>query len=142
MKKLVTYFDNYLFGNKLKELRIAKKMSQEALAAKITEELYKIDQGTISNYEMGKTIPSADVFFFLCSYLEIDFNEFIHNRKQNTVDTTSKFCGEMYEICKGLDTSRKNDLLQIAKMYQERARDGTTTESPRRKRATRVGVGD
>lgn len=52
------------FGDKLRELRLEKHMTQKELANKIG-----LVKGTISAYEQGKKYPSVDVLIKLCSTL-------------------------------------------------------------------------
>lgn len=52
------------FGDKLRELRLEKHMTQKELTDKIG-----LVKGTISAYEQGKKYPSVDVLIKLCSTL-------------------------------------------------------------------------
>lgn len=49
------------FGDKLRELRLEKHMTQKELADKIG-----LVKGTISAYEQGKKYPSVDVLISVC----------------------------------------------------------------------------
>ena len=54
------------FGERLKEARNARFMSQLqlALAAKVT-------QGSLANWELGRTYPTLDNFINLCNVLDM-----------------------------------------------------------------------
>jgi DNA-binding XRE family transcriptional regulator len=54
------------FSNRLKELRIGKKVNQAQLA----EDL-QIGRASISNYEIGSRLPDADVIVALADYFDV-----------------------------------------------------------------------
>lgn len=57
------------FGNRLKDARIRKKLSQQELAKRLS-----ITDGTVSNYEKGVAFPRWDKIKLLCEILEVDPN--------------------------------------------------------------------
>ncbi len=59
----------------------------------------------------------------------------------NLACTASDLCKQACKICQNLDEARQRDMLTIATAW-EKERDGTFTESPRGKRAKRVGAGN
>ena len=54
------------FGERLKELRLENKLTQEKLG-----ELVKIDQTSISAYELGKVHPTDDVIVVVAKYFKV-----------------------------------------------------------------------
>ena len=59
-------FDNKKFGNKLKELRKSKGLSQENLAKELN-----ISRTTIGRFESGEILPNAQTIKELCEVLNI-----------------------------------------------------------------------
>ncbi len=59
-------FDRSAFSERLKHLRMEKNIGQNALA----EEL-KVSNASISYWETGKQIPSAEVIFKLAKYFAV-----------------------------------------------------------------------
>ena len=56
-----------LFGLRLKTLRVAKDLTQEQLAHKLSD----IGLGSISGYERGSQRPSIEVVIELCKYFNV-----------------------------------------------------------------------
>ena len=77
-------FNSKEFGNKLRELRKSKGLSQENLAKVIGK-----NATTIGRFENGKLIPNAEQIFLICHELEIneqdlfDIDTRIHIKESN-----------------------------------------------------------
>lgn len=54
------------FGERLKELRLERKLTQDKLA-----ELSNISQATISAYEIGKIRPTDEVIIIFCKFFKV-----------------------------------------------------------------------
>ena len=54
----------HLFGDRLKELRISKSLSQEELS-----EILEVRKSSISNWETGKATPTFDMLVKIAHYL-------------------------------------------------------------------------
>ena len=65
-------FNSKEFGNKLRELRKSKGLSQDNLANKLN-----ISRTTIGRFESGEMIPNAQIIKELCEILGISLNEFL-----------------------------------------------------------------
>ena len=58
-----------VFGNRLRELRILRGLTQSDLA-----ELMHITATTISRYELGEREPSIDSLNVIADFFDVDFN--------------------------------------------------------------------
>lgn len=63
-------FDKSNFAKRIKELRLAKNLTQEELSAKIG-----IEPSNYSNFETAKTTPSVQTLFKIIQSLEVSFDE-------------------------------------------------------------------
>lgn len=68
--------NNKNFGNILKELRLSKNMSQEALAAELN-----ISRSAIAKYENNLGVPSEEVIDDICKYFDVDESYFADSSK-------------------------------------------------------------
>ncbi len=59
----------YLFGDKLKELRTSKKISQEGFG-----ELFGVSKGTISSWESSRTEPPYEIMLEIAKYFGVTPN--------------------------------------------------------------------
>ena len=62
----------YQFGEKLRQLRKSRNMSQEQLAEKISD---TCSSNMISRYESGQTIMNVFTYFDVCNALGCTYNE-------------------------------------------------------------------
>ena len=65
--------DKLVLNNRLKEIRIEKKMSQSELA-----ELVGVSRNTISSIETGQYSPTAKLALILCIALDMKFEELFY----------------------------------------------------------------
>lgn len=63
---VVKEFDRNLFAERLKELRAEKDIGQNALA-----EALELSNASVSYWETGKQIPSAEVIYKLAQYFNV-----------------------------------------------------------------------
>lgn len=108
---------NKYIGNKIREFRTRKNITQEELA-----EYLKTTPQTISRYEIGDRKANQDVLFTLANYFNISINEFFP-------DTTAKKQETKYkEILKQkglmddnevINEENFNKLIKIADMIEE-----------------------
>lgn len=61
-------------GDNIKNARIKKGLTQEALAELISNEDMTFGNTAISNWEKGTSKPDADTIFLLCKALDVDAN--------------------------------------------------------------------
>ena len=64
------YRQNYFFGQKLKELRKKKKISQERLAHELG-----VTRATVANYETGRASPPFWLVERVACYFKIELTE-------------------------------------------------------------------
>lgn len=70
--------DAKLFGEKLKELRKSKKLTQLSLAKKLN-----VSDKLISKWENGLSIPNVEMLNEICKFFEIDVNVMLQLEKYN-----------------------------------------------------------
>ena len=68
-------FNRKEFGERLKQLRKDKGLSQENLARAIRK-----NKATISRMESGRLLPNAEEIYLLCNELEINEYELFNSR--------------------------------------------------------------
>ncbi len=59
------------FAERLKDLRISKKLSQAQLSINLN---YKVSQAAIAYYENGQRTPSLDVAILFANYFKVSLN--------------------------------------------------------------------
>lgn len=65
--------ETLILHNRLKEVRMDRKLSQQALA-----DLVGVSRNTISSIETGQYLPSAKLALILCIALEIPFENLFY----------------------------------------------------------------
>ncbi len=74
----------HLFGDKLKELRISKNLSQEELG-----EIFEVRKSSISNWETGKATPTFDMLTKIAQYFGVTI-DYLLNFNQEDADNMEK----------------------------------------------------
>jgi len=69
------------FGNRLKTLRLQKKMTQSELAVKLG-----LTKSVISAYETGLRMPSYDVLLAIARIFKVSTDYLLGNEHGNTID--------------------------------------------------------
>jgi len=82
-----------LLGTRIKELRKAKKLSQEQLAEKIN-----IDPKHLSRIEVGNSYPSFDTLEKIANNLNVEMKEFFEFKHQEGNKELVKNIGEFLKI--------------------------------------------
>lgn len=90
------------FGQKLKEIRTKKRITQFQLAEKVG-----IDAKHMSHIETGRSFPKADLIERLAAALSVDYNEFF--KTEHLKDKTSI----IQEINNILATTSEDELRKI-----------------------------
>lgn len=107
---------NKYIGNKIREFRIKKNITQEELA-----EFLKTTPQTISRYEIGERKTNQDVLFSLANYFNVSINDFFPNTTNKTQEEKYKKVlrekGLMDEN-ENIDEESLNKLLKIADMIK------------------------
>ena len=78
MKKICFYDNKNIIFDKLKELRVAKKLSQSDLAARLQTMNVNIDQQMISKIEMNKRQVTDYELACICKCLMVTPNEILN----------------------------------------------------------------
>ena len=74
----------HLFGNRLKELRISKNLSQEELS-----NILNVRKSSISNWETGKATPTFDMLTKIAQYFGVTI-DYLLNFTQEDMDNMEK----------------------------------------------------
>ena len=104
--------DNVSVGKKLKELRKSRKISQQVIADE-----FHVTRGTVSNWEIGRRVPSIKVLEKLANYYGVGLDFF---GKQSTKDEVVDLLARAAEIFKNEEISTEDkDLLyqDIMRLY-------------------------
>lgn len=73
-----------MFGEKLKELRKSKKLTQEDIAKK-----FNVNPATVSAWEVGKAQPSYDILVELANYFDVT-TDYLLNYTQDELNKMEK----------------------------------------------------
>lgn len=84
-------FNKEKLGKRIKEIRISKNLSQNALC-----DLIDMDPSMLSNFETGKTLPTIPTLFKIMSALNVEPNSIfnishIKNEKELKNDLITKY---------------------------------------------------
>lgn len=93
------------FSKRLTQLRIKKGVSARDMSLSIGQ-----SAGYINNIENGVNLPSMQVFFFICDYLNVSPKEFFDTEN----DDPAKLA-ELIEAANGLETAQLEHIIAIAK---------------------------
>lgn len=86
-----------IFGERLKQLRFSRDMTQIDLA-----DVLSVTKSTICNYERGPNVPSIEILLAIYSYFEVSL-DYLFGLDQNT-----KACGkENYIISLPLNVTKE-----------------------------------
>ncbi|MBQ8460085.1 helix-turn-helix transcriptional regulator [bacterium] len=98
--------DKKQLGQKIKEIRKRKKVTQEKLA-----EVIDVDFGYISKLEVGQNYPSIQTLDKIADALGVNISEFFININESEIDSEK----EILNILKTLSDKEKHLLYKIAK---------------------------
>lgn len=93
------------FSHRLSMLRINKGVSAREMSLSIGQ-----SENYINNIENGVNLPSMQVFFYICEYLNISPMEFFDMDSTNPSKTT-----ELVKAAKSLSSSQLDMLINLAK---------------------------
>lgn len=74
----------HLFGDRLKELRISKNLSQEELS-----KVFDVRKSSISNWETGKATPTFDMLTKIAQYFGVTI-DYLLNFTQDDMDNIER----------------------------------------------------
>ena len=95
-------------GQRIKEVRTSKKLTQEYLAEKTG-----VNVSHISNIETNKVKVSLTLLVGICNALDITVDYLLENEYHNPTSVTEK---ELFHAIKDMDHARLETLLRIAKV--------------------------
>lgn len=93
------------FSSRLAQLRTARKLSARDLSLSLGQ-----SAGYINKIENNRSMPSMQVFFYLCEYLHITPNEFFDENITYPI-----LLDETLAELKKMDSTQLEHILQIAK---------------------------
>lgn len=100
--------DFKLIGQRIKEIRTEKRLTQEYLA-KTTD----VNVSHISNIETNKVKISLTLLVGICNALDITIDYLLENEYHNPVSVTEK---ELINTVKNMEKEKQEILLRIAKI--------------------------
>jgi len=81
-----------MFGTRLKNLRLSKKMSQDMLAKNLNEKYTKkISKSMISRWENNKTDPQMEYVRIIADYFDINPNKLLDTKSSHNADNITHF---------------------------------------------------
>lgn len=95
-------------GQKIKEVRIEKQLTQEYLA-----NVTGVNVSHISNIETNKVKVSLTLLVNICNALDTTIDFMLGNEYHNPTSVTEK---ELLNTVKDMDNTKKEQLLRIAKV--------------------------
>lgn len=110
---------NMTFGEKIKNARTLKGLTQKQLAEKIGAK-----HNSISDWEKNKNKPDPDTIELLCGILEISPNYLLGNKLNNDISPSEK---EMIKKYRSLNDSGKEMVNIVLDKEYERSKAQTTT---------------
>ncbi|MCR4258303.1 XRE family transcriptional regulator [Streptococcus uberis] len=106
---------NIFVGNKIRELRLERGLTQKELAERIG-----MGDTTIANYEKGIRAPKRNKIFKIASVLGKSVDDFFpNNSKLSNITTITPSQPEITQIYNTLSQDSKSKLLKYAKLLQE-----------------------
>lgn len=100
--------DFRLIGQRIKEIRIEKRLTQEYLA-KMTD----VNVSHISNIETNKVKISLTLLVGICNALDVTIDYLLENEYHNATTVTEK---ELINTVKNMGKEKQEILLRIAKV--------------------------
>jgi len=97
-----------LIGQRIKEVRINKKLTQEYLADKTG-----VNVSHISNIETNKVKVSLTLLVGICNTLDVTIDYLLENEYHNPSSAAEK---ELFNTIKDMDQSKLETLIKIAKV--------------------------
>ncbi|MCC0731324.1 helix-turn-helix domain-containing protein [Clostridioides sp. ZZV14-6048] len=105
-------------GDRLKETRKSKGISQESLAEQL-----KCSRGVITNIEYGKTEPTQLVLDALCNILNVNKEWLLlgagEQFKKNNVSQSEKVLSEIYSLSKELTEEEQLYILDLINTFKK-----------------------
>ncbi|MBQ9119044.1 MAG: helix-turn-helix transcriptional regulator [Lachnospiraceae bacterium] len=100
--------DFSVIGQRIKEVRCEKKITQEYIANEV-----EVNVSHISNIENNKVKVSLTLLVCICNALDITVDYLLENEYHNPTSATEK---ELFNTVKNMDNAKLETLLRIAKV--------------------------
>ena len=98
------------FRQRLSQLRAQKGVSARDMSLSLGQ-----SESYINKIENGKSLPSMQVFFYICDYLKITPQQFFDEDTEHPA-----MVDEFVEVIKGLNQEQLEHLLAIARALQRK----------------------
>lgn len=98
-------------GNRIRQLRVKKGLSQEKLA-----ELSELNTSYIGQIERGEKNPSVDTVYSIASALDVDLTELFKNLASGADNT---YAHRVYSLMLTMDEKRAKYLFDLATLFTE-----------------------
>lgn len=105
-------YSEFDFGRRLSELREKRGVSARDMSLSLGQ-----NPGYINKVENGKAMPSMEVFFYICDYLNISPADFFDERKKDPVKLS-----QLSEECRYLSSECLEHILAIVRGLTEHRR--------------------
>lgn len=96
-----------IFSERLKQLRIAAKLTQSQLAKELN-----VSRSCLANYEAGKRFPDADIISIISQYFKVSVDFLL--TCDNYIQPENISDSEVTELLKVVSSSGKLDLSRIS----------------------------
>lgn len=101
-------------GNKIKELRINKKLTQEKLG-----EHLGVDYRTISKLETGRTFLSCNLLVKLCNFFDVDSSYFFNNNIKYLTEDNLNCINEIKLLLPNFNSDKLKEIYNILLVMQK-----------------------
>ena len=99
-------------GNRIRQLRVKKGLSQEKLA-----ELSELNTSYIGQVERGEKNPSVDTVYRIASALQVDLPDLFKNLASGT---DNSYAHKVYSLMLTMDEKRSKYLFDLATLFSEK----------------------
>lgn len=104
---------HYEIGNRIRQIRTRKKLSQEKLA-----ELSNLNTSYIGQIERGEKNPSVDTVYSIATALDIDISQLFNSISVSASDNNS-YAQRVYSLMLNMNDKHSKFLLDLAKLFSE-----------------------
>ena len=99
-------------GNRIRQLRVKKGLSQEKLA-----ELSELNTSYIGQVERGEKNPSVDTVYRIASALQVDLPDLFKNLASGS---DNSYAHKVYSLMLTMDEKRSKYLFDLATLFSEK----------------------
>lgn len=99
---------NKSFCDVFRELRLEKKLSQEAIAKELD-----VSQSLINNWETNRSTPAPEMLEYIADYFDVSVDYLIGRSNFKNLEANSEIDKALFSKARQLDNSTKIALLQV-----------------------------